>query len=164
MKALIPIILLTLVTMAFGSLTYSQESGGGLIEWDPVELSFESLVLRCAQIEYDAGDPDWGVPIATVNPDSSGEFPTSVSIPAAFVVDPDKCIACGICISQCPTAAISADVDGIAVIDPGLCIACGICSSVCPVDAIFAPSSNLYYGLFGVDEEGIEEFIQGSVQ
>ena len=164
MKTLIPAVLLIMVSFASGSLTWLQDAGGSVIQWDPFELTYESLVIRCSETVYDAEDPDWGVVIATVYPDSSGEFPSSVQIPGAFVVDPGKCIACGICINQCPVDAITTDIDGKALINPDLCIACGICANSCPVDAIFAPSSNMQYGLFGTNEEGIEEFIQESVQ
>jgi len=164
MKILIPAVLLILVSLVFGSLTYSQDAGGSVIQWDPIVSAYENLVIRCSVEEYEEGDLDWGVVLSTVYPDSMGEFPVSVQIPASFVVDPEDCIACGICISQCPTEAISEDADGKAIIDPELCIACGICANVCPVDAIFAPAPSMKYGLFGVNAEGIEEFIQGSVQ
>lgn len=164
MKTLIPALILVLVSTAAASITFSQDAGGSVIEWEPLEGSYESLVIRCSETVYDAEDADWGTVIATVYPDSSGEFPTSVQIPASFIVDPAKCIACAICINQCPTDAITADADGKAVIEPDLCIACGICANVCPVDAIFVPSSGLYYGLFGVNEEITEELIQESVQ
>lgn len=164
MKTLIPAVLLIMVSMVTGSITYSQDAGGSAIQWDPIEYTYESLVVRCSETAYEAEDPDWGVVLSTVYPDSSGEFSTSVQIPGAFVVDPEKCIACGVCVNRCPTDAITEDTDGKAVINPDLCIDCGICANVCPADAIFAPSSNLQYGLFGVNEEGIEEFIQGSAQ
>lgn len=164
MKVLIPVVLLIMVSIDYGSLTYSQDAGGSVIQWDPIESTYESLVIRCSEAAYEAEDPDWGVILATVYPDSGGEFSVSVQIPGAFVVDSEKCIACGVCINRCPTDAITEDEDGKAVINPDLCIACGICANVCPVDAIFSPSSDLQYGLFGVNEEGIEEFIQRSVQ
>ncbi len=164
MKALITAVLLLSAAAAFGSLTFSQDAGGSVIVWEPFEGNYESLVLRAADTEYDAEDPDWGTVVATVIPDEEGILPTSVQLPAAFIVDQSKCIADNICVNQCPTGAISIDTDGKAVIDANSCIACGICAAVCPVNAIFAPNSSLYYGLFGVTEEGIEEFVQGSLQ
>ncbi|MCK4806541.1 MAG: 4Fe-4S binding protein [Candidatus Aegiribacteria sp.] len=164
MKTLIPSVILVLVSTITASITFSLDAIGSVIQWEQFEGSYDSLVLRCSETAYETEDPDWGVILATVYPDSSGVFPTSVQIQGAFIVDPDKCIACGICINRCPTDAITEDIDGKAAINPGLCIACGICSNVCPVEAIFAPSSSLHYGLFGVTEESIEEFIQGSVQ
>ena len=164
MRTLIPAFILILVSTVTASLTFSQDAGGSVIQWDQFEGSYDSLVLRCSETAYDVEDPDWGIILATIYPDSSGEFLTSVQISAAFIVNPDKCIACGICINQCPTDAITEDMDGKAVIDPALCIACGICANVCPVDAIFVPSSGLYYGLFGVNEDITEEFIQESAQ
>ena len=164
MKILIPAVLLSMVSIVFGSVTYSQDAGGSFLQWAPIESTYDSLVIRCSDTSYDTDDPDWGVIVATVHPDSTGAFPVSVQISASFVVDPEKCIACGICISQCPVNAITEDSDGNAVINPEQCIACGICSDGCPVGAILAPSSDLQYGIFGVNEEGLEVFIQGSAQ
>jgi len=164
MKTLIPVVILVLVSTLTASLTFSQEESGSVIQWDTFEGSYDSLVLRCSDTAYDSEDTDWGIVLATVYPDSTGEFPTSVQIPAAFIVDPDKCITCGLCVNQCPTGAITQDEDGIAVIDPDLCMACGICANVCPVDAIFVPSTGLYYVLFGLNEEISEELIQESVE
>ena len=57
-------------------------------------------------------------------------------------VDPDKCIGCQLCVSQCPTQAITM-VGDKAVIDKAKCINCGICAKGngtdfdgCPVNAI----------------------------
>lgn len=46
----------------------------------------------------------------------------------------DSCVACGTCIGECPTEAISAG--DIYVIDPDKCIDCGTCAGVCPSEAI----------------------------
>ena len=46
----------------------------------------------------------------------------------------DSCIACGACVSECPTSAIT--MEDISVIDPDTCIDCGACAAGCPVDAI----------------------------
>lgn len=45
----------------------------------------------------------------------------------------DSCIACGACVSECPTDAISEG--SVYVIDADKCIDCGACANVCPVDA-----------------------------
>ena len=48
---------------------------------------------------------------------------------------PDKCIACQLCIGECPISAI--DMQGGAVrIDPEACAGCGRCLDVCPANAI----------------------------
>ena len=51
----------------------------------------------------------------------------------AYVISND-CIACGTCIDECPSGAISA-VD-IYSIDPDACTECGTCADVCPNEAI----------------------------
>jgi len=47
----------------------------------------------------------------------------------------DKCIACGVCVDECPVDCISQDGDKY-VIDDSACLDCGVCVGVCPVDAI----------------------------
>lgn len=44
-----------------------------------------------------------------------------------------NCIACGVCLTECPEGAISEGNPFI--IDPGLCTECNACAEVCPVDA-----------------------------
>ena len=50
----------------------------------------------------------------------------------AYVIN-DACIACGACIDECPTSAISEG--DIYVIDGPACIDCGACANVCPTGA-----------------------------
>ncbi|MBN1551930.1 4Fe-4S binding protein [bacterium] len=50
------------------------------------------------------------------------------------------CIACGSCVPECPTNAITES--SIFEIDPGLCIACAKCAKVCPVGAC-VPLTNI---------------------
>ncbi len=164
MRKLIPVIFLLLTSLAAGSVTYSQDANGGLIQWDPVEGDYLYLVLRGSQVEYDADDPDWGAVFATIYSDSAGVFPCSVMIPGAFIVEPSGCISCQLCIDACPVDAITMGADNIAIIDEGLCIACGLCVNACPVNTIFAPSSRTHFALFAASEDGIEIFLQGIEQ
>ena len=46
----------------------------------------------------------------------------------------DACAACGSCMDECPTGAISAGE--IYKIDPDTCIDCGTCADACPMGAI----------------------------
>ena len=52
----------------------------------------------------------------------------------AHKINPDLCVACGTCISECPVGAISEG--DVYVIDPDLCIDCGTCAGACPQEAI----------------------------
>ena len=45
----------------------------------------------------------------------------------------DACIACGVCVDECPVNCISEG--DIYVIDEATCIDCDACAGVCPVDA-----------------------------
>ncbi|MBU0490315.1 MAG: 4Fe-4S binding protein [Chloroflexi bacterium] len=47
----------------------------------------------------------------------------------------DECLACGICLDECPEEAIS-EGDPIYVIDPAKCTDCGTCADACPNEAI----------------------------
>lgn len=46
----------------------------------------------------------------------------------------DSCVACGACISECPTEAISEG--DIYKIDADKCTDCGTCVDACPSEAI----------------------------
>jgi len=47
----------------------------------------------------------------------------------------EDCIACGVCVEECPAGAVSMD-DQAALIDQKACIRCGKCHDVCPEDAV----------------------------
>jgi ferredoxin len=49
----------------------------------------------------------------------------------------ESCVACGACISECPTEAIK-EGDPIYTIDADTCIDCGACADTCPNEAIVA--------------------------
>jgi NADH:ubiquinone oxidoreductase subunit F (NADH-binding)/NAD-dependent dihydropyrimidine dehydrogenase PreA subunit/(2Fe-2S) ferredoxin len=59
-------------------------------------------------------------------------------------IDAETCIACGKCISGCPTDAITGAKKTAHVIDKDKCIVCGSCAEVCPNDAVkVEPSEKL---------------------
>ena len=51
----------------------------------------------------------------------------------AYVISED-CVACGTCIDECPSGAIS-EGDRYSI-DPNSCVDCGTCADVCPSGAI----------------------------
>jgi NADP-reducing hydrogenase subunit HndC len=53
-----------------------------------------------------------------------------------YVIEPDKCKACGICAKNCPTNCISGKPKTPYVINQEECIKCGTCMEKCPFDAI----------------------------
>ena len=50
-------------------------------------------------------------------------------------IDKDGCIACGLCVRNCPNEAIFLK-DNVAAIDYTKCNGCGTCVSKCPKKAI----------------------------
>jgi NADH-quinone oxidoreductase subunit F len=54
----------------------------------------------------------------------------------SFVIEAQKCKACGKCIKACPVAAITGAKKVAHVIDQGKCITCGQCRETCPFEAV----------------------------
>lgn len=52
-----------------------------------------------------------------------------------LVIDLEKCVGCGACVSACPFGALSLSADGKAQVNEA-CTACGSCVEVCPVGAL----------------------------
>jgi NADH:ubiquinone oxidoreductase subunit F (NADH-binding) len=54
----------------------------------------------------------------------------------SFVIDSDRCVACGKCMKSCPVEAITGERKVPHVIDQEKCVYCGACREVCPFDAV----------------------------
>ncbi len=50
--------------------------------------------------------------------------------------DKNVCVACGVCVSQCPRQAIDIYKGCYAVVDAKSCVGCGMCEKACPAGAI----------------------------
>ena len=46
------------------------------------------------------------------------------------------CLGLGTCLRSCPFGAITMSEDGLPIIDPNKCTACGVCVSICPKQVI----------------------------
>lgn len=57
------------------------------------------------------------------------------NIMAHPVIEADECIACGVCVDDCPQNVLEMQ-DVATVVDEDSCIACGICQENCPAGAI----------------------------
>ena len=86
-------------------------------------LTLKLLVSKPATVAYPAGD--------------GNEFP---ALRGRIVFDPAKCIGCGACMRDCPTAAIEIEKlpekKFAAIISNDKCIYCAQCVDSCPKDAL----------------------------
>lgn len=53
------------------------------------------------------------------------------------------CSGCTACQRQCPTGAIFGERDELHVIDPRRCIDCGVCGWICPTETVIDPHGTL---------------------
>lgn len=51
-------------------------------------------------------------------------------------VDKNCCVACGVCMKECPKAAIAVWKGCYAKIAAEVCVGCGKCAKVCPAGCI----------------------------
>ncbi|MEI7900642.1 MAG: 4Fe-4S dicluster-binding protein [bacterium] len=52
------------------------------------------------------------------------------------VIDPAKCVSCGLCNTRCPVKAIAKDENAKSKVARAKCIGCGVCVIKCPTQAI----------------------------
>jgi ferredoxin len=129
------------------------EGDAYVLTWELPDQELVSLEIRVSSSEF-GEETGTGALLATITPDpETGLLPESWELPASFVVIPEICIGCGICLPQCPVSAIEL-VEMKAIIDPEACIACGICATGCPVTAIFPLGDGLHYQVTATDPDG----------
>jgi len=51
-------------------------------------------------------------------------------------VNTKRCVACGVCVKECPKSAIHIFKGCFAVIDKEICLGCGKCATNCPANSI----------------------------
>ena len=79
-----------------------------------------------------------------------------------YIVNPETCIGCQICVGACPVQAITM-VEGKAIIDQDKCISCGICFNKCPIKAIEMETVELETEAVEEAEAAVEAEIQEEV-
>lgn len=55
---------------------------------------------------------------------------------STLVLDPDKCVGCGLCTEVCPQAVFEMHRNKARIADFNACMECGACVNNCPSEAI----------------------------
>jgi NADH-quinone oxidoreductase subunit F len=73
----------------------------------------------------------------------------------SYYIQPEICVACGMCRKNCPQGAIREEAESICYIDQSKCNRCGICFEVCPpkARAVKKVSPSLFPSPEGSDQE-----------
>lgn len=61
-------------------------------------------------------------------------------------VDKGICVACGVCVIQCPRAAINIVKGCYAQVESDTCVGCGLCEKACPANAITVKERDMVNG------------------
>jgi formate hydrogenlyase subunit 6/NADH:ubiquinone oxidoreductase subunit I len=73
------------------------------------------------------------------------------------VIDPSRCISCGMCMKKCPSEAICVEKEAKTwTIDRLRCVVCNSCVEVCPVKCL---SMDLQYSPALLTHNGLETFL-----
>ena len=51
-------------------------------------------------------------------------------------VDKNRCVACGVCVKECPMQAVTVWKGCYASVEKDICIGCGKCAKSCPAGSI----------------------------
>ncbi|MBE8538503.1 4Fe-4S dicluster-binding protein [Geoglobus acetivorans] len=85
--------------------------------------------------------------IGASNPPLSTSMKTGDWGTELAIVDEEKCIGCGQCVTFCPEPAVELvekDEKKVAVVNHDYCKGCWVCYTVCPVSAIEMETKDIY--------------------
>jgi len=100
----------------------------------PINILEAQMTPESGQMVVDI--PSGNAKLAKIKSAFEAEGVKVQEIASTIAIDFERCIACGACVSPCPSSAITQNQDWNIEYDERKCIRCKICADTCPVRAI----------------------------
>jgi NAD-dependent dihydropyrimidine dehydrogenase PreA subunit len=122
-------------------LTYTHKETGRPVLANTIMTTNVPINILEAQMTPESGQMIVDVPVSNqklreIVSSFEAEGVRVQEIVSTIVIDQNRCISCGACVSPCPVSAITQNANWDVEYDEKKCIRCKVCVEACPVRAI----------------------------